>query len=201
MENFLRSIYKIPVTSVLLVLSLLGYLLVFYDLNYTVFFIRPLSAQMEIMDYFRLLTPTFLHFSVLHIVFNGLWCWEFGRRMEFYTGSVRYLAIFLALAIGANLLQYLSTGVRNFGGISGVVYGYAGFVWIAKRATASPIFNIPDGIFVVLLVFLVLGFTGLLGLLAGGKIANVAHLGGLISGLVCGLLYFHKQIPKIFRFG
>ena len=44
-------------------------------------------------------------------------------------------------------------------------------------------------IFLERLIWLFIGFTGFLDLLGFGKIANFAHLGGLISGIMCGYLF------------
>lgn len=196
-EKLLKGIRIIPVTSVVLLLGLAGYLLVFFHFDYRAFQIVPFSYLTGLTDYFRLFTPVFLHFSVMHIVFNSLWIWELGRRIEVYMGSVRYSGIFLITALGGNLFQLYSSGGNNFGGLSGVVYGYLGFVFIAKKAVKHPVFNVPEGLFVAMLVFLVLGYLGVLDFLAGGGVANGAHLGGLLSGLLCGLVYFHKELKNL----
>ena len=60
-------------------------------------------------DYWRYVSPALVHFGVMHIVFNALWIWEFGSRLELRLGSIFVLNLFLAGAVGGNLC---STGGR-----------------------------------------------------------------------------------------
>ena len=46
--------------------------------------------------------------------------------------------------------------------------------------------GVPKGIYIFMLVYLVIGFTGVIDLLGLGTLANGAHLGGLIGGVVIG---------------
>jgi GlpG protein len=84
-------------------------------------------------DYWRYVSPALVHFGVMHIVFNALWIWEFGSRLELRLGSIFVLNLFLAGAVGGNLLQYWWAGPSIFGGLSGVVYAYMGCLWILWR--------------------------------------------------------------------
>ena len=61
-------------------------------------------------DYWRYVSPALVHFGVMHIVFNALWIWEFGSRLELRLGSIFVLNLFLAGAVGGNLLQYWWAG-------------------------------------------------------------------------------------------
>ena len=74
-------------------------------------------------QYWRLVTPVFLHFGWLHIAFNCLWLWELGGRVERVMGHVNMLLLFLAIAVVSNVCQFVFGGAGLFGGMSGVVYG------------------------------------------------------------------------------
>ena len=99
---------RAPATLALLGLSILGFLLVYLPfpfswvsyLTFTPFEIRGEMIRFGEMggQYWRLLTPAFLHFGWLHIVFNGLWLWELGHRVELLLGSRMLLALFLPMA-------------------------------------------------------------------------------------------------------
>ena len=41
-------------------------------------------------EYWRYVTPALIHFGLIHILFNGLWIWEFGSRLELRLGSIFY---------------------------------------------------------------------------------------------------------------
>ena len=130
----------------------------------------------------RFITPVLLHFSLMHLVFNVFWWWYLGGRIERYLGTSWLLAILLFSGIVANVAQYLVSG-PNFGGLSGVVYGLLGFCWLYSAGRRTPLW-LPPGLIIFMVGWLVLGYTGVLWV----NIANEAHLAGLLSGCLAGLI-------------
>lgn len=139
-------------------------------------------------QYWRLLTPMFIHFGILHIVFNLLWVWEVGRRIELINGASVLLLIVLASSLSANFLQYAMSGPSLFGGMSGVVFGLLGYCFVWSRVVPQRTHGLPPGIYIFMGIFLAVGFTGAIDLLGMGTLANGAHLGGLVAGLVIGVV-------------
>ena len=137
-------------------------------------------------QWWRFITPMFIHFSWLHIVFNLLWVWEIGRKIEFTNSAVVLFVAVFASSLAANVTQYLLSGPSLFGGMSGVVFGLLGHSLIWSRLVPSKDVGIPNGTYIFMLVYLVVGFTGMIDLLGLGSLANGAHLGGLIGGFVTG---------------
>ena len=134
-----------------------------------------------------MITPVFLHFSILHIVFNMLWLWDLGRRVELVQSSSRLFGIMLVIALGSNLGQAMYADVGIFGGMSGVIYGLLGYCWVWSQLLPHRSMQVPTAIVLFMLGWLVIclyGFTELMGL---GRVANAAHVGGLVMGLVIGL--------------
>jgi GlpG protein len=137
----------------------------------------------------RPLSPAFLHFGWMHLVFNMLWLWYFGRQVEVLQGSGRMLVILLAAGIGANLAQY-ATGTVLFGGMSGVDFALLAYVWLMSwRAPASGFF-VPHMLVVFMLGWMLFTMTDMAALVGFGNVANEAHLGGLVVGLVLG--WYHS---------
>lgn len=185
-----------PMTTLLLLLSVIGFLiatfdkqgllirwLAFYDLSFAdgeVVFSIP-NAQ-----YWRLISPVFLHFGPLHIVFNGLWLWELGRRLELAFGSRYVFGLFLLTALASNIAQVLFGNLGVFGGMSGVIYAFLGFCWCYQKLSPRQELAIPQSIFVVMTVWLL--FCKFAGEAFGLSVANAAHTGGLLIGLLLGLL-------------
>jgi GlpG protein len=161
----------------------------FADLDYTLN-----SGQ-----WWRLITPMLLHFGILHIVFNLLWVWEIGRRIEVMCGAGYLLAIVLVSSLTANLTQYFMSGAGLFGGMSGVVFGLLGYAFIWSQLIPRLTLDLPKGLYIFMLAFLVLGFTGAIDMLGLGNLANGAHLGGLLGGVAVGLLAvgLHKLLHQL----
>jgi len=125
----------------------------------------------------RLFTPMFLHFGWLHIFFNMWWLKDLGTAIE-RVFSARYLLVFvLVVAALSHVLEYVMSGPRTFGGMSGVVYGLFAFIWIRGRLDPSFPYRIPQQLVTFMLIWLGLGFTGWV-----GPIANWVHSGGLLVG-------------------
>jgi GlpG protein len=98
----------------------------------------------------------------------------------------------VATGIISNLAQYIFAGPQ-FGGMSGVVYALAGYIWMrGKHDRASGLFLDRHSV-IILLVWLAACFTGML-----GPIANFAHLAGLVSGMAIGRIsaYFAVRKPE-----
>ncbi len=184
-----------PVTLGLLLLSVLGAALVWVNFDWvlqlTFYRVTVIDNQRALFEfpsgeYWRLITPIFLHFGLLHIVFNGLWTWELGRRIETLQGSVQLLGITALIGIGSNLAQALVTQSGLFGGMSGVIYGYLGYMVVWSRLRPQQSFGLPGAIVAFMLGWLLLCLVGFAGALGMGEIANAAHVGGLLMGALLG---------------
>jgi GlpG protein len=155
----------------------------------------PFGHAMRNGEIWRLWTPMLLHFGLMHLVFNMLWLWEVGRRIEILQGSSRVFNLVMITAVFSNVLQYVMTQDVLFGGMSGVVYGLLGYSLIWSRLRPERTFGLPKGVYIFMLGWLVLGFVGVIDSIGFGAIANAAHLGGLISGLGLGFIAA-KITPK-----
>ncbi|MBM7456298.1 GlpG protein [Oceanisphaera litoralis] len=129
-------------------------------------------------EFWRAFTPALLHFSLMHLVFNLFWWWYLGGMVERRLGHGKLLLLLLVAAVLPNLMQFWASGPR-FGGLSGVVYALLAYVWLSGRLNPSRGIGLPDGMAVFMVVWLVLGFAGVL-----GPVANLAHLGGGLIGLL-----------------
>jgi GlpG protein len=131
-------------------------------------------------EVWRLVTPIFLHFGILHLLFNMLWLEQLGTTIESRLRSPRFLLLVLVMAIGSNLAQYAVSG-PVFGGMSGVVYGLFGYVWMKSRyEPESGMFLSPNTVF-WMIGWLVLCTVGVI-----PHAANAAHAAGLGLGVLLG---------------
>ncbi|MBJ9977720.1 rhomboid family intramembrane serine protease [Pseudomonas sp. S75] len=148
----------------------------------------PLAQSLGEGQWWRPITPIFLHFGVLHLLMNGLWFWELGRRIERRQGPWTLLVLTLVFGLVSNLAQHVIGGPNLFGGLSGVLYGLLGYLWLYQRLAPNRLFELPRGVLAMMLVWLVVCMTGVVGQLGFGEIANAAHVGGLLIGCLTGLL-------------
>ena len=201
---------RVPVTLITLVFGGLGFLLVSYfpDTVHIFSFVDFTGNQVSGLQfnsfektysegqYWRLITPAFLHFGAFHIFFNSIFIWEFGRRVELVSNRSNYITLMLLLASGSNLGQYLWDGPVLFGGLSGVLYGLVGYAWICNHLALKPIFNVPPGLFVVFLISLLAGLFGIVDVFIQGGVANGAHVAGLLIGMLAGAFAGRQKQPK-----
>ena len=196
MQTLPEQIKATPISSVLVALSFLGAFLVYIDPQFDFLYVLTFKrfANFAITEPWRLITPVFLHFGILHVLFNSLWMWDLGRRLEILLGTKGYLIFFVVTAIASNSAQSLWSGSSNFGGMSGVVYALIGFIMVSHRLSPHRLTAVSPGVIVFMLGWLVLCMTGVLDYVVGGGVANAAHVGGLVSGCVAALV-----TTKIFR--
>ena len=150
------------------------------------YYFVPLGQTLAEGQWWRLLTPMLIHFSWLHIVFNLLWVWEIGRRIEVINGALALFWVVAVASVMANVTQFMMSGPGFFGGMSGVVFGLLGHSLVWSRLVPERTTGVASGIYIFMLIYLAVGFTGAIDQLGLGKLANGAHLGGLIAGLVTG---------------
>jgi len=132
-------------------------------------------------EWWRLFTPAFIHFKELHLIFNLMWLYQLGCMIEARLGRLTLAALTVVTAVLPFLAQYVVSGPGYVGGMSGVIYGLLGFAWMRGKHHHASGVGVDHQTWVFMLAWLVLCFTGIM-----GNVANTAHLGGLIIGLVWG---------------
>jgi GlpG protein len=201
------TLKQLPVTVAMVVVSLVVFALmgVFGDLLIVALTIVPIGIVGGELSYgsladtlasgqvWRLLSPAFLHFGWMHLIFNLMWVWYFGRQVEAFQGGRTLLLLLVVAGVLANLAQY-ATGTVLFGGMSGVVYALLGHVWLMSRRVPGSGFFVPQMLVVFMLGWMVFTMTDMAGLVGFGNVANEAHLGGLIVGLVTGWYYSARRL-------
>ena len=156
-------------------------------------------AQIKQGQIWRLVTPIFLHFGLMHLAFNMFLLFSFGRRIEARYGTWRMGLMVLVMAVASNVSQYYWEASPVFGGMSGVVYGLLGFLWMKMLYDPGSGMWIHPFTLMFALVMLFVNmaaevppFDQYLGP-ALGRIANTAHFVGLAAGMAIAV------IPIAFR--
>ncbi|TAA46032.1 rhomboid family intramembrane serine protease GlpG [Corallincola luteus] len=178
MRNFL--LHAGPVNLIVLAICAVVFLFSFLGmLGYVRYWLQffPSIDALTGWQQWRWLTPAFIHFSFMHLIMNALWWWYLGGQLEQKEGSRPLLILFLLTAALPNFAQFLLSG-PNFGGLSGVVYGLFGYVWVRGMMAPTVGLSLTPGLTGFMLIWLVIGFLGWF----GPPMANMAHFGGLLVG-------------------
>jgi membrane associated rhomboid family serine protease len=137
----------------------------------------------------QLLTYGFLHGSTTHIFFNMFGLWMFGRDIEQFMGSKRFLTYFLVCIVGAGIVQLIVAGMQGglyptvgaSGGVFGILLAYG--LTFPNRIVVPLFPPIPmraiTFVFIYGLLELYLGVSG-----GAPGVANFAHLGGMLFGFL-----------------
>lgn len=141
---------------------------------------RPGLPEIRAGQVWRLLTPIFLHFGFLHVFFNMWWIKDLGSLIENRIGAGTLAALVVVSGVVSNLAQFYFRHPL-FGGMSGVVFALAGFLWMRGKYDLNSGVFLPTRLRNFMLFWLVLCYTGLV-----GPIANVAHTVGLLAGMAVG---------------
>ena len=129
-------------------------------------------------EWWRLITSTFLHGSIIHLGFNMLMLWWIGSPIEQAIGRGRFLLLYfvsgLAGSAGALLL---SEPFQPTVGASGAIFGLLGAALVFERQRN---YVLGGSALSIIVLNLVISF-------AVPNISIGGHLGGLIGGALCGL--------------
>lgn len=143
---------------------------------------RPLI--LEFNQYYRLITSSFLHIGILHLLFNMYALYIIGAQIENFYGKAKYLIIYLGSAIFGSLLSIcFHDGISA--GASGAIFGLLGAMLYFGYHYRLYLGNVLQSqIIPIIILNLFLGF------ITPG-IDNACHVGGLISGIflamACGI--------------
>jgi rhomboid protease GluP len=137
----------------------------------------------------RLFTSMFMHIGVIHIVMNMAILWDVGRIVEKMTGNVAFLVAYTLAGLGGSLASVAWNPQVTSAGASGAVFGVYGVLlgFLARSRGSVP----PDVLkHLQKSAVLFIGYNVFYGLAKSG-IDNAAHVGGLVTGFLCGLALAH----------
>ncbi|OLP65588.1 Rhomboid protease GluP [Bacillus pumilus] len=137
-------------------------------------------------EWWRLITPMFLHIGFTHLLFNTFALWSVGAAVERVYGSGRFLFIYLISGIFGTITSFVfNTAIAA--GASGAIFGCLGALLYLAISNRELFFRtMGTNIIVIILINLGIGFT-----VAG--IDNAGHLGGLVGGFLAALAV---RMPK-----
>ena len=137
-------------------------------------------------EWWRLFSCMFLHAGPFHLLVNMIFLWRAGPLIERLYGNVGFALLFIGSGVGGSLASAWShpmvVGVGASGAIFGILGGLLAFLTLHRSAIPAVVLK-PIRSSVISLVV----FNGLFGFIYP-RVDNAAHLGGLTSGFLAGLI-------------
>ncbi|MEM6965514.1 MAG: rhomboid family intramembrane serine protease [Bacteroidota bacterium] len=142
-------------------------------------------------EYWRLLTSVFIHGGIMHLAYNLFAIGICGSVLEGILSPFRLIFIFLLCGIVASFASIAMNENLVSVGASGAIFGFYGVMIIFN---VFKIYPVQDRSIIWIIVGLFGGVSLCFGFISNG-IDNAAHIGGLLSGLLIGivLIKFYKK--------
>ena len=151
-------------------------------------------AILENHEFYRLVTSMFMHFSFRHLFFNMLLLYFMGDILERRLGPVVFLFIYFTTGLFGNAasLIYYAFGQANVvsAGASGAIFGLVGVVAYLVFRNRGYFQGISSRQIILMIVFSL--YSGI----TGSGVNNAAHVAGLLSGIVCGMVFCHGHYDR-----
>lgn len=144
-------------------------------------------------QFWRLITPAFLHSNIMHIGFNMYALTILGRRLERTYGHGRFLLLYLLAAFGGNVLSFVLSPTPSLGsstGVFGLLAAEAVFIYQNRKLFGQRTRNMLSNILMILFINLAIGLS------PNTNIDNFGHLGGLLAGFLFASLGGPKWVVE-----
>jgi rhomboid protease GluP len=136
--------------------------------------------------YYQLFTSMFIHVTIIHLAGNILFLFIFGLRAEEMFSLPEYLFIYFLGGLAGNLLSlvFLPLWIPS-AGASGAIFGMFGATSVYIRRTVGQ--SVIGAIFFAFFLLLIS---------SGPEVNNLAHIGGLVVGLLMGYFLAARRKPE-----
>lgn len=195
-----EKVFKPKYPMITYILIVLNVALYFFPLifNKQEYFLTKFCVYADYIragEYYRLLTGTFLHGNILHLLCNMYALYILGSQLESFIGKAKYLCVYLFSAICASLMSMVFLGNGISIGASGAIFGVMGAIVYFGYHYRVYLGNVVrTSLIPVIILNLILGFS-----MKG--IDNWAHIGGLIGGFLItiglGVKYKSSTFEKV----
>jgi GlpG protein len=139
----------------------------------------------------RLLTPMFIHWNIIHLMFNGYWVYYLGGLIEKKERSWFFIVMILSAALVTNVAQFVVDYAQPSAGLSGVVYAFFAYLWLSAKYNPMSGYWIRQDIVVWMVGWFLIGLSGYF-----GYVGHYSYLGGLLVGA----LFAYVKSSKSFRY-
>ncbi|WP_153732271.1 rhomboid family intramembrane serine protease [Sporosarcina obsidiansis] len=188
-ENFSQYVRAYPVVTFLLALNIGIYILTWLPGIGDRLFLFGIGDNFLIAngEYWRLVTPMFLHGGFTHLLFNMFSLFVFGPELEKIAGKARFITIYMLAGLFGDIATYfLQPPEYAHVGASGAIFGVFGAFGALVYYTKHVFPQLKQVILPIIVISVVMTFFGT-------NINVTAHIAGLITGFLIGLSYFNPK--------
>src|SRR5499427_7515478 len=149
------------------------------------------NAEIARGQWWRFITPIFIHIGLLHLFFNSYALWIVGPQVEKLYGTARFVILYVLAGVAGVYGSYFYHPQSISAGASGAIFGLFGVLLvfgIRYRDAIPPHVKraVGTGVLPIILINLVIGLT-----VPG--IDNSAHMAGLLTGaILAAIIPFQK---------
>lgn len=142
-------------------------------------------------EYYRIFTSMFMHAGFSHLFNNMFVLWYIGDNLERAVGHVRYLIMYMAGGLLANLAALFCYDIMNVSvccvGASGAIFSVVGalfYIVIANKGRLEDLTAVKLGIYIFLSIYLGI---------QSATTSNSAHIGGLVAGIILAMIIYRRR--------
>jgi rhomboid protease GluP len=191
--EFFHAIWtrRTPLTKTFLTINIIVFLLMAFAggaTNQTTLMAFGVKSNAEIAQgqWWRFITPIFIHIGLLHLLFNSYALWIVGPQVEKLYGSESFVVLYVLTGIAGVAGSYFYHPYSISAGASGAIFGLFGVLLVfglRYRNAIPPDFKraVGTGVLPVIVLNLIIGFTI-------PAIDNSAHVSGLVAGAILAVL-------------
>ncbi|ARF17166.1 rhomboid family intramembrane serine protease [Sporosarcina sp. P3] len=188
-ENFSQYVRAYPVVTFLLALNIGIFIYTLIPGIGNQLFLFGLGDNFLIAngEYWRLITPMFLHGGFMHLLFNMFSLFVFGPELEKIAGKARFITVYMLAGLFGDIATFFVQPVAyTHVGASGAIFGVFGAFGALVYYTKHSFPQLRQVILPIIVISIVMTFVGT-------NINVTAHIAGLITGFLIGLSFFNPK--------
>lgn len=178
---------KLSISNLILVIQVSVFLIALSTIGmYNLYFLgAKYNAAIRIGEYWRLVTPMFIHAGFEHLVMNSLLLYFLGNEMEILLGKGRFILLYFGSGIAGYIASFAFTPVVSvgsstalFGLLGAIIYYYWKYRYMYRFQQLGMQYSL------LIIMNVIMGFFN-------SSIDQFGHLGGLVGGfLIAGVVTF-----------
>lgn len=186
-ESFQQYIRSFPAVTFFMFLMMIAFVLSLFPIFPIIHYGTGINLYISEGQWWRLITPIFLHQSFTHLLFNGFSLAIFGPTLEKYLGSFTFVLFFISTGLIANIVTFFLKPLTYIHiGASGALFGILGFfLYLAlfrkHQLTATEV----NTIYTLTGIAVIMTFIQ-------PNINITGHITGLLAGLALAPLFWRK---------